>query len=397
MPLLDAEALADSFPVARPASDLDQRLVYGCPAVLRPASVRDVQEIVARAYCHGLAVDVRSAGRSTFGQAPQTADVIIDTGSLSAVHEVTTDWIVVEAGALWRDIVLHTYAAGRIPELLPDSLDRSVGGFMATGGVSAAAHRFGLAVNNVLELEVVTADGKRVECSANNRADLFHAAVGGPEPNVIITRVTLPLAPWMSQVCTFSLNYSTLQDLLDAHCVAAIECRFDRLRSTITSAPDGNWLFMLQADQFFEPGCSPPHDPPIEAIARRALGIYLQEKSLKAWLFRGIGASSNPGFSSQPPASCEVAFRAEMAEAVFAHMLGNLSPCDRAPVFVSLVAVPGYRTHRPTLFGESALHFAATLRGLSRTGDARESLEASSNAPGQSPQPERVSWQVERG
>jgi hypothetical protein len=54
-----------------------------------------------------------------------------------------------------------------------------VGGFMQGGGHSVFTSLYGLAADNVLSIEVVTADGKFIHVDQDNNADLFFAIRGG--------------------------------------------------------------------------------------------------------------------------------------------------------------------------------------------------------------------------
>ena len=73
-----------------------------------------------------------------------------------------------------------------------------VGGFLQGGGHSQLASRFGLAADQVLEWEVVTADGELLTASPNENADLYWAlAGGGGGTYAIVLSATVKIYPEM--------------------------------------------------------------------------------------------------------------------------------------------------------------------------------------------------------
>ena len=68
-----------------------------------------------------------------------------------------------------------------------------VGGFVLGGGTGWLDRRFGLAVDNLLGVELVTADGRQVRASADEHPDLFWALHGGGGNFGVATALTLEL------------------------------------------------------------------------------------------------------------------------------------------------------------------------------------------------------------
>src|SRR5918992_1039110 len=107
------------------------------------------------------------------------AGVVIDMSTLNQIHSITPDRAVVDAGVVWRDLLLVTTPAGLTPPVLTDYTRLTVGGTLSVGGVSGRSYRHGAQVDNVLELQVVTGEGQLLTCSATENQRLFEAALAG--------------------------------------------------------------------------------------------------------------------------------------------------------------------------------------------------------------------------
>ena len=85
----------------------------------------------------------------------------------------------VEAGATWSKVLSATLPRGLTPPVLTNYLELSVGGALAVGGIGGTTFRYGMQTDNVIELSVVTGDGRELVCSASSNSDLFDAVRGG--------------------------------------------------------------------------------------------------------------------------------------------------------------------------------------------------------------------------
>jgi cytokinin dehydrogenase len=180
-------------------------------AVVRPASADDVASAIqAAALTKHLTVAARGNGHSVAGQAMAEGGLVLD---MRAVARRTQMQLVlpgggaafadVPGGALWEE-VLHWAVSnhGLAPASWTDYLRLTVGGTLSNGGVSGQSFRYGPQVSNVVELEVVTGDGKCRVCSPSSHPDLFFAVLGGLGQFGVITRARIPLSPAPQTVCT---------------------------------------------------------------------------------------------------------------------------------------------------------------------------------------------------
>jgi hypothetical protein len=167
-------------------SDYDEvRKVYNAMIDKRPALVAqcagpdDVVKILAFARDHDLLVAIRGGGHNGAGLGTCEDGVVID---LSLINGVEVDpearTVRVGGGATWGEVDRATNEHGLAT---PSGIisTTGVGGLTLGGGLGNLTRTCGLAIDNVLEAELVLASGERVRASAEENPDLFWAIRGG--------------------------------------------------------------------------------------------------------------------------------------------------------------------------------------------------------------------------
>ena len=163
---------------------IDKRpaMIAGC------AGTADVVAAVNFARENGLVVAVRGGGHNVAGHATCDDGIVID---LSPMKNITVNTrrrtAVAEAGATWRDYDVATQAHGLAS---PGGAISTTGiaGLTLGGGFGWLSRSYGLACDNVISAEVVTANGEVLHASAENNADLFWAIRGGGGNFGVVTR-----------------------------------------------------------------------------------------------------------------------------------------------------------------------------------------------------------------
>ncbi len=143
------------------------------------AGVADVQAALAVAREQGLEVSVRGGGHSVAGHAIVDGGVVIDLRPMSQVRvdpEARTAWC--GGGANWGQLDRETQrfglavTGGRLG-------DTGVGGLTLGGGSGWLERKYGLTIDSLLSVELVTADGRLVIASPERNPELFWALRGG--------------------------------------------------------------------------------------------------------------------------------------------------------------------------------------------------------------------------
>ena len=147
--------------------------------VVRPVA-KKTRAAVRHAVRHDLAVSVRSGGHSALGHGTNSGGMVIDLAHLDAVDVLDPErrLVRVGGGATWGAVAAaldpHGWALTS-----GDTRGVGVGGLTLGGGIGWLVRRDGLAVDNLVGARVVTADGRLVTASVDERPDLFWALRGG--------------------------------------------------------------------------------------------------------------------------------------------------------------------------------------------------------------------------
>jgi FAD/FMN-containing dehydrogenase/pimeloyl-ACP methyl ester carboxylesterase len=173
------------------ATELWNAMVDKTPAaVVQPAGTADVVAAVAYAREHDLALSVRGGGHNIAGTALADGGLTIDMARLRGVQiDPAACTAVVEPGCRLGDVDRATQRHGLATPLGFFS-DVGVAGLTLGGGLGYLTRRFGWAVDNLLEVEIVTADGSVRRASREAHADLFWAVRGGGANLGVVTSFT---------------------------------------------------------------------------------------------------------------------------------------------------------------------------------------------------------------
>jgi len=166
------------------------------PAVVeRPRDVEEVTAAVKRAADAGRNVRVAGSGHS-FTPAVLTDGMLMDLGRLDGLLDIdaVSGLVTVQAGMRLHDLNQALWAAGLAMPNLGDIDVQSISGAISTGTHGTGEGLGGLATQ-VRALEIVTADGAVVQCSATERPALFAAARVGLGVFGVLTAVTLRCEP----------------------------------------------------------------------------------------------------------------------------------------------------------------------------------------------------------
>lgn len=169
-------------------------LISKTPAIVaQPAGTADIVAAVDFASQHGLALSVRGGGHNIAGTALADGGLTIDMSRLrSIVVDPQARTATVQPGCLLADVDRETQRHGLATPLGFIS-EVGVAGLTLGGGLGYLCRRFGWTVDNLLEVEIVTADGRVRRASRAENADLFWAIRGAGANLGVVTSFTFRL------------------------------------------------------------------------------------------------------------------------------------------------------------------------------------------------------------
>ncbi len=225
-------------------------------AVLRARSTTDVVQAVLFAREHDVPLAVRSGGHSLAGMSVADGALVVD---LSALNGLSIDpgrrVAFVEPGVTSGQLAERAHEFG-LGLSTGDVASVGLGGLTLGGGIGYFVRKYGLAIDHLLSVEVVTADGRLLVASANEHPDLFWGLRGGGGNFGIATRFEFRLET-AGEVLGGALALPATPDVLRAY----LECT--------TEAPDE--LTTIGAVLHLPPA---PFIPP-EHHGALGLGVFL--------------------------------------------------------------------------------------------------------------------------
>ena len=166
------------------------------PALIaRCADVADVIAAVTFAREQGLPLAIRGGGHNGAGLGTVNDGIVIDLGLMNGVRvDPVARTARVEGGAKLGDLhhATHAFALATPSGIISTT---GVGGITLGGGIGHLTRQCGLAIDNLLEADVVLADGSFVTASAESHPELFWALRGGGGNFGVVTSFKFRLHP----------------------------------------------------------------------------------------------------------------------------------------------------------------------------------------------------------
>jgi FAD/FMN-containing dehydrogenase len=170
------------------ARRIQNGLIDRHPAVIvRCSGPADVVEAVNFARDRGVLLSIRGGGHNVAGNAVNDGGIVIDLTAMRGVHvDAATATVRAAGGATWSDVDRETQLFGLA---IPGGVVSTTGvaGLTLHGGYGHLRRTFGLSIDNLLSVQIVTADGQVRTASATENADLFWAVRGAGSNFGVVT------------------------------------------------------------------------------------------------------------------------------------------------------------------------------------------------------------------
>jgi FAD/FMN-containing dehydrogenase len=207
--------------------------------IIRCLTTTDVVSAVRFARDNDLLVSVRGGGHGIAGNAVCDGGLMIDLSQMKSIRvDAASQRAWVGPGATLADLDRETQAFGLV---VPTGINSTTGiaGLTLGGGFGWITRKFGLTLDNLAAVEVVTADGELRRASASQEPELFWALRGGGGNFGVVTSFEFRLHDLGPQVLAGLVvhPFSEAQTVLRAY------------REALELAPDELtcWVVMRQA------------------------------------------------------------------------------------------------------------------------------------------------------
>lgn len=171
------------------------------------SSVKDVQNVVKKAHEWKLPISVLGGGHGFLGNALSKQGITIRTKSLNQIDlDIKNLRLTVQSGTTSEEI-FQTLKPHNLMIPLGTGGTTSIAGYTLPGGLSNSSTIYGAAIDSLVELEMVDAEGNALRVNEHEHPDLFWACRGAGEHFGIITSLTFQLQKLPSHIYAGFLFY----------------------------------------------------------------------------------------------------------------------------------------------------------------------------------------------
>jgi UDP-N-acetylenolpyruvoylglucosamine reductase len=195
--------------------------------VVCPTGVADVQRAVTFARRHDLPLSIKGGGHNVAGHAIADGGLMLNLSTMRSVRvHPTAHTARVEGGATWADVDRETGVFG-LATTGGVVAATGVGGLTLGGGIGWLVGKHGMTIDNLLEVDLITADGEFLTASAAEHPDLYWALRGGGGNFGVVTSFEFRLHP-LERVLAGTISYP----------IEAAGAALDQYRDFTANAPD---------------------------------------------------------------------------------------------------------------------------------------------------------------
>lgn len=191
------------------------RIQFKPRAIIFPAVMEDVRLGLKFAVTHNLPFSVKGGGHSAAGYCMNEGGIVMAMKNLNKItFDPRKETVTAEMGVIWYDVYKFMQATGTglipvgggCPTVAPP-------GFMLGGGYSFVSRSYGMSIDNLVSLKIVTPDGEMrhigVDSTSADDKDLFWACSGGGGGNFgIVTEMEMRVRrPFSEKMLVGQIRY----------------------------------------------------------------------------------------------------------------------------------------------------------------------------------------------
>ena len=239
--------------------------------IVRAAGVDDVCEAVTFARERNLLLAVRGGGHSWPGKSVCEGGMMLDLSTMNDV-DVDAERRIAKTGggALLNNLDTATLEHGLVTTAGVVS-HTGVGGYTLGGGFGRLNRKFGLTIDNLKAVHIVTADGQPRRASIDNEPDLFWAVRGGGGNFGVVTRFDYELHPFDRNVLSGMIVWPVEQarEVLDFYSDWHLGLSDDLYTGpAMMTMPDGTGVVAVEVLYAGDPAAGEKEIAPLRAIGK---------------------------------------------------------------------------------------------------------------------------------
>jgi FAD/FMN-containing dehydrogenase len=178
------------------ARQVHNRAYERYPAVVvKAADASDVARTIALARDTGLDLAIRGGGHSLAGHSTGDDAIVLDLSPMRALHIDPARRLVWVQPGLTAGEVTNALAEHGLAVPFGDTGNVGIAGLTLGGGIGYLVRKHGLAIDNLVSVELVTADGRLLIASERQNPELFWAVRGGGGNFGVATRFVYRAQP----------------------------------------------------------------------------------------------------------------------------------------------------------------------------------------------------------
>ncbi len=186
--------------------------------VFEPKTVEELKHLLQQLHEEKRRVTFRGGGYS-FDSQSLNDDTVIMLNQFRVVKSIDPEkrQITVEPGVRWKDILSILRPHGLTPHIVVTTGQTTAGGTLSADCYSRNSPKYGKEGRHIARFQLLTVDGRFLECSPTENQELFSAVIGGFGYLGVVTEITYNLLPIpnRAQVQTIVNKYSSLESLVE--------------------------------------------------------------------------------------------------------------------------------------------------------------------------------------